>query len=199
MRTLRDLASPATVVAVLLLATSAASAHVGSTPHVHGFADGVVHPLLGLDHVAAMLAVGLWSATLGGRAMLAVPAAFVGLLIVGALLGAHAVAVPGVEPVITASVIVLGLLVALKVRLPMSPATMLVGLFGLFHGLAHGAEMPAAASPLAYGLGFVVATVLLHAAGVGAGLVLGRGALQPATRFAGASVAALGLAIAVLG
>ncbi|RAI35915.1 urease accessory protein, partial [Rhodoplanes elegans] len=159
---------------IVLVATTAASAHVGQAPHVHGFADGFVHPLFGADHLAAMLAVGLWSATLGGAALLAVPAAFVVLLVVGAVLGATGVPLPAVEPAITASVIVLGLLVALAVRLPLVPAALLVGVFGLVHGYAHGAEMPAAASPLAYGLGFVTATVLLHATGIGLGLALGR-------------------------
>ncbi|MDC7784460.1 HupE/UreJ family protein [Rhodoplanes sp. TEM] len=186
---------------LLLAAATAASAHVGQAPHVHGFGDGFVHPLLGLDHLAAMLAVGLWSATLGGAALLAVPAAFVGLLMIGAVLGAAGVPLPAVEPAITASVVVLGLLVALSVRLPLVPAALLVGAFGLVHGYAHGAEMPAAAAPLAYGLGFVAATALLHAVGIGLGLGLGRlaqrrGAVR-AARLAGACVAGVGVVLAL--
>ncbi|NVO17794.1 MAG: HupE/UreJ family protein [Rhodoplanes sp.] len=200
MTTARDLARTTTAAAaVLLAAADVASAHVGLTPHVHGFGDGFVHPLLGVDHLAAMLAVGLWSATLGGVAMLAVPAAFVGLLVAGAVLATSGVALPAVEPIVTASVVVLGLLVALKVRLPVVAAAAVVGLFGLFHGYAHGAEMPAAAAPLLYGLGFVSATALLHLAGIGVGLVLGRAPWQQAARVAGAGVAALGVVLAVLG
>lgn len=200
MKTVRDLARTTMAAAAVLLATAdMASAHVGLTPHVHGFGDGFLHPLLGLDHLAAMLAVGLWSATLGGAAMLAVPAAFVGLLVAGAVLATAGIALPAVEPVVTASVVVLGLLVALKIRLPVAAAAVVVGLFGLFHGYAHGAEMPAAAAPLAYGLGFVTATALLHLAGIGAGLALGRASWQQAARVAGGGVATLGVVLAMLG
>ncbi|WP_284694362.1 HupE/UreJ family protein [Rhodoplanes serenus] len=195
----RDIA-PLAAAAVALIATAgSALAHVGTESHLHGFADGFVHPLFGPDHLAAMVAVGLWSATLGGLAVAAVPAAFVALLIGGALLGAGGVALPAVEPVITASVIVLGLLVALTVRLPPLPAALVVGLFGLFHGCAHGTEMPAAAAPLAYGLGFVTATALLHGTGIAIGLALGRTATRSATRLAGAGVTAFGIVLAVLG
>ncbi|MFL9825013.1 HupE/UreJ family protein [Rhodoplanes sp. SY1] len=198
----RTVGRAATLAAGLVLVTaSAASAHVGQASHAHGFADGFLHPLFGIDHLAAMLAVGLWSATLGGAALLAVPAAFVAVLVVGAVLGATGVPLPAVEPAITASVIVLGLLVALAVRLPLAPAALLVGAFGLVHGYAHGAEMPAAASPLAYGLGFVTATVLLHAAGIGLGVALGRIAEVRAgfgmARVAGACVAGVGLVLAI--
>jgi urease accessory protein len=199
MRPVRNLARTATLVAgALLAAATAASAHVEPTAHVHGLADGLAHPLLGADHLAAMLAVGLWSATLGGAAVLAVPVAFVGLLVVGAILGATGVALPAVEPVVTGSVIVLGLLIALRVRLPVVPAALLVAVFGLFHGWAHGAEMPEASSPLAYGLGFVVATALLHAAGIGLGFGLGRITWPHAARLAGACVACVGVLL-VLG
>ncbi|RAI33484.1 urease accessory protein [Rhodoplanes serenus] len=195
----RDIA-PLAAAAVALIATAgSALAHVGTESHLHGFADGFVHPLFGPDHLAAMVAVGLWSATLGGVAVAAVPAAFVALLIGGALLGAGGVVLPAVEPVITASVIVLGLLVALTVRLPPLPAALVVGLFGLFHGCAHGTEMPAAAAPLPYGLGFVTATALLHGTGIAIGLALGRTASRSATRLAGAGVTAFGIVLAVLG
>lgn len=187
----------ALAVPMLLAAVTVASAHTGQGPHLHGFFDGFVHPLLGADHLAAMLAVGLWAASLGGRAVVAVPAAFVALLAVGGALGAEGVPLPAVEPVITASVVVLGLLVALAVRLPVGPAALLVGAFGLFHGVAHGAEMPAAAAPLAYGLGFVIATVLLHAAGIGLWTALARRAPVAVARLAGACVAGAGMLLAL--
>ncbi|NVO15027.1 MAG: HupE/UreJ family protein [Rhodoplanes sp.] len=198
MRHVRDLARTAPLVAlVLLAAATAASAHGEPTAHVHGFADGVMHPLLGPDHLAAMLAVGLWSATLGGVAVLAVPVAFVGLLVVGAILGATGVSLPAVEPVVTGSVIVLGLLIALRARLPVVPAALLVAVFGLFHGWAHGAEMPSASSPFAYGLGFVAATAMLHLAGIGLGFELGRITWPHAARLAGACVAGVGVVLAL--
>ncbi|BBE71078.1 HupE/UreJ family protein [Oharaeibacter diazotrophicus] len=177
----------------LALAPTAALAHVGVGAHDHaGLAAGFLHPVSGLDHVAAMVAVGLWAATLGGRAMLAVPAAFVGVLSLGAVLGVAGVALPAVEPMIAASVVVLGLLTAFAVRVPAAAAAALVGFLGLFHGYAHGAEMPEMASPALYGLGFVTATVLLHAAGLGLGLVLPRLSLV-AARGLGAVVAAIGV------
>lgn len=177
----------------LALAPTAALAHVGVGVHDHaGLAAGFLHPVSGLDHVAAMVAVGLWAATLGGRAMLAVPAAFVGVLSLGAVLGVAGVALPAVEPMIAASVVVLGLLTAFAVRVPAAAAAALVGFLGLFHGYAHGAEMPEMASPALYGLGFVTATVLLHAAGLGLGLVLPRLSLV-ASRGLGAVVAAIGV------
>ncbi len=177
----------------LALAPTAALAHVGVGVHDHaGLVAGFLHPVSGLDHVAAMVAVGLWAATLGGRAMLAVPAAFVGVLSLGAVLGVAGVALPAVEPMIAASVVVLGLFTAFAVRVPAAAAAALVGFLGLFHGYAHGAEMPEMASPALYGLGFVTATVLLHAAGLGLGLVLPRLSLV-ASRGLGAVVAAIGV------
>jgi urease accessory protein len=184
---------------MLLAVADAASAHVGLSTHLHGFGDGFIHPLGGLDHIAAMLAVGLWSATLGGAAMLALPAAFVGLLVAGALLGVDGTLLPAGGTVVTASVVALGLLIALNVRLPILPAAFVVGLFGLFHGDAHGLEMPVATSPLAYGAGFVVATALLHAAGIVLGLGLRRTLWNRAVRAAGAVVAALGFVLVVVG
>lgn len=180
-------------------AFNSALAHTGVAPHGHGFAAGFTHPLFGLDHLAAMVAVGLWSSTLGGRAVWAVPAAFVTLLVGGAVLSASGVGLPGVETLITASVVVLGLLTALKVRLPMAPAALLVGLFGIFHGHAHGAEMPALANPLAYGAGFALATSGLHIAGIGLGLGLGKTGANWLPRAAGALIAGFGLALPFMG
>lgn len=158
-----------------------------------GFAAGLSHPLLGPDHLLAMMAVGVWAAQLGGRAVWQVPAAFVLALAAGAVLAMAGVALPAVEPGIMASVLVLGLLVAGAVRLPTFLGAAVVGLFALCHGHAHGAEMPAAAEPLLYALGFILASVMLHAAGVAAGLGAARLAAPMAARCAGAGVAAAGL------
>jgi len=148
-------------------------------------AAGFVHPFTGLDHLLAMLAVGLWAAQLGGRWIWAVPLAFVGSMALGGALGFAGVKLPLVEPTIAASVLVLGLLVALRVRLRWSGLAV-VGAFAVFHGIAHAAEMPAEASTLFYAVGFVLATALLHAAGVALGML-------PRARWAGVPVALAGL------
>lgn len=185
--------------ALLLVTAGFAEAHPGLPGHSHGFFDGVAHPLSGLDHIAAMVAVGLWAASLGGRALWAVPCAFVALLGIGAVLGVAGVAVPWVEAAITASVVVLGLLVALNVRLPTVPAAALVGLFAVFHGVSHGAEMPAMADPLAYGLGFLLATAALHASGIGLGVGLSRLGGPVLSRAAGALTVGAGVVLAFAG
>ncbi len=148
---------------ILALAPLPALAHPGG-PLAHGLAGGFMHPLMGLDHVAVMLTVGLWAGLLGGAARLALPGAFLGTMGLGMALGMAGVAMPGVEAGILASVVLLGLLAALVVRLPLGMAAPLVALFGLLHGQAHGAE--AGAVELTYGMGALVATAALHAAGL---------------------------------
>jgi urease accessory protein len=164
----------------LLLLPLAVQAHPG---HSHaGFVAGAAHPLSGLDHLLAMIAVGLWAVQLGGRALWAVPASFVSIMVAGGALGMAGLPLPGVEQGILASVFVLGLLIATAARVPLYASMLIVGAFALFHGFAHGAEMPATAAGLGYGAGFAVATALLHAVGIGAGLLLGKlsAAAQPA-------------------
>jgi urease accessory protein len=136
------------------------------------FASGAAHPLSGWDHLLAMIAVGLWAAQLGGHRRWLVPAAFVAVLAAGAALGHAGVNLPGVEKGIAASILLLGLLIATTVRLPGPAGIALVGVFGLFHGLAHGAEMPVTAGGLGYGAGFVVATLFLHLVGLALGFAL---------------------------
>ncbi|GGD36615.1 HupE/UreJ family protein [Aureimonas glaciei] len=160
--------------AALLAGAAPAFAHVGTEAH-NSFFSGFTHPLSGLDHVLAMVAVGLWAAQLGGRALYAVPAAFVGAMAIGFALGSQGFAMPFVEPAILASVVVLGLVVAAAVRLPLAASAGLVGLFALAHGAAHASELGSAGA-LTFALGFVAATALLHAAGIGLGLVVGQGA-----------------------
>lgn len=178
--------------AVAILASGAAEAHTGGATGA-GFGNGFSHPLSGLDHLLAMVAVGLWAAQLGGRAIWQVPAAFVAMLLVGGTLGLAGFALPAVEPGIMASLLVIGVLVALAVKMPVKAGMALVGLFALFHGHAHGTEMPAAAAPALYALGFALATTLLHAAGIGLGRVLGDRLSPVAPRLAGAAVAVSGL------
>ncbi|NML43539.1 HupE/UreJ family protein [Ramlibacter sp. G-1-2-2] len=174
--------------AAALLAT-AAQAHNGDTPHTHaGFLAGFVHPLTGFDHLAAMVAVGLWSA-LAVRPVWLAPAAFVGTLLAGALAGFAGLQVPAVEPMIAASLLALGLLVATQRRLPLAAAAALAGGFAFFHGAAHGFELAEGGGAALAGM--VLATALLHATGIALGrLVLARHRWLPVV--SGSGVALLG-------
>jgi urease accessory protein len=181
--------------AILLLAASIpAYAHVGIGT-TSSFTAGFMHPLSGLDHMTVMIAVGLWAALKGGRAIWAWPAAFVGVMLAGAALGMAQVPVPFVEPGILASVVALGLLVALAVDLPVSAGVAIIGLFALFHGHAHGTEVPENAGGLEYMAGFAVATALLHGVGIAAGMSLGM-RFRGLARVAGAACAAIGVGLA---
>ena len=157
-----------------VLAPTLAFAHPGLPGHTHDLASGFMHPFSGLDHILAMVAVGLFAAQLGGRALWAVPASFVAMMAAAGVAGMSGVALPLTETGIALSVIVLGGAVALRLALPVAAATVLVGFFAMFHGYAHGLETPETASGLLYGLGFVAATAALHALGIGLGLALGR-------------------------
>ncbi|MBE2216459.1 MAG: HupE/UreJ family protein [Opitutaceae bacterium] len=171
-----------------------AQAHTG-VGHTHGFLAGAGHPVFGFDHVCAMIAVGLWAAQRGGRAIWAVPATFVAVMAAGGALGVAGVAVPLVEPGIVASVLILGLLIAAAVRLPVAVSALVVGLFAIFHGYAHGAEMPASTSGLAYGAGFMLATAALHLAGIGLGWAMVKSGREQFVRFAGGAIAAFGVVL----
>lgn len=140
-----------------------------------GFWHGMLHPLSGLDHMLAMIAVGLWAAYAGGRALWLLPASFVGMMLAGAGLGFAGIALAMMEPLILASVVVLGLLVAFNVRMPLIPGMALVALFGLFHGQAHALEMAAGTATVSYALGFALVTALLHLGGIAIGYFLFRG------------------------
>jgi urease accessory protein len=136
-----------------------------------GFISGVKHPVFGFDHLLAMVAVGLWGAVLGRPLLIALPVIFPAFMVVGGLLGIAGVPMPPVEIGIALSVVLLGLAVATRFAARVWLACLLIGIFGLFHGYAHGQELPAAADPTAYGLGFVIATGALHGAGIGLGLL----------------------------
>ncbi|MEP9354186.1 HupE/UreJ family protein [Xanthobacter sp. KR7-65] len=182
------------VAAALTLLPQVAFAHTG-VGDAHGFSHGFAHPLGGLDHLLAMVTVGVFAGQLGGRATWAVPVTFVALMAAGGALGVAGVALPFVELGIALSVVVLGLCVASGVKAPLAAAMAVVGFFAVFHGHAHGTEMPADASGLAYGLGFVSATTLLHLAGIGLGLAIARMGAARGERFvrgAGAAVAVAG-------
>lgn len=183
----------ATLAGLLSLAAGPAFAHVGV--HADGAASGILHPLSGLDHVLAMVAVGLFAARLGGRAMWAVPASFVGVMVLGGALGYVGFQLPYVEHIIALSVIGMGVLLAFDIRLPVPAAMALVGGFALFHGHAHGAEGAALPSFAGYATGFVAATTLLHLAGIG----LGRGLETGGTRIATWGRRAAGLTGCVAG
>ncbi|MBP7001269.1 HupE/UreJ family protein [Amaricoccus sp.] len=183
---------PALLLSALLPA--AAFAHAGAGAHGAPFVSGLLHPLLGADHLLAMVAVGLLAGLAGARAVWAWPASFVGAMILGGALGYRGVPLPLVEPAILASVVVLGVAVALALRPPLGVACAVIGLFGVAHGYAHGLEGPALGG-MAYGAGFVGATAALHLAGVAVGL--GAGARLPVVaRALGAATAAAGLALA---
>lgn len=182
--------------AILVALPGAALAHPGH--EVGGFTHGLMHPLGGLDHVLAMVAVGLYAALLGGRALWLVPATFVGVMAIGGVIGAAGYPLPYTEAGIALSVIVLGLAVALRVSLPMLAAMALVGLFAIFHGHAHGAEIPQGASGLTYAAGFLFATAFLHATGIAIGLVAGDLAERGGRRAIQATGGAMALAGVVL-
>jgi len=167
-----------------------AQAHPG---HSSGLAAGVAHPFTGLDHLAAMLAVGLWAAQLKGRARILVPIAFVVPMFIGGMLGISGMAAPGVEQGIVASLFVFGLLVAFATRLPLAAALTLTGGFALLHGLAHGSELPLGANSAAYGIGFVLSTLGLQAIGFGFGAMAMRAGRPGWVRFAGAAVVLAGV------
>ena len=145
-----------------------AQAHPG---HVGGYLAGIAHPFTGLDHLLAMLAVGVWAAQLGGRAKWLVPASFIACMAVAASVGLSGIALPMVESGIATSVLLLGLLIAFSIKLPIALSASIVGLFAVFHGYAHGAEMPQLSTPWVYGIGFMLSTAALH----GLGLLLGSG------------------------
>lgn len=164
----------------------------GSGRVAGGLLAGFSHPIMGFDHMLAMLAVGMWGAQLGGRAVWTLPVAFPMLMALGGALGILGMPLPAVELGIGGSVVVLGGAIALAARPPLWAGAMIVGALALFHGHAHGTELPGSADPVAYGLGFVLATGLIHGAGIGIGMVtrLRRG--MAALRTAGAAICAAG-------
>ena len=188
---------PHLLVPALVLFPALAEAHPGHGPAT-GFWPGAAHPISGLDHIVAMMAVGIWAAQLGGRYLWAVPLSFISLMAVGGALGDAGVPVPYVEQAIIMSVLILGVMIAAATRLPMWGSCALVGLFALCHGHAHGAEMPLSASGLAYGVGFIVSTTGLHLLGIGLGVALQKLARVQLVRFAGVGIFTCGIYLAFI-
>ena len=169
---------------------SSVSAHTFGA-HGAGFAEGMAHPFIGLDHLLAMIAVGLWATQLGGRALWGVPLAFVSVMVGGTVLANQGFELAFVEAMIAISVVILGLMVAGSVRVSTGISVLTVSVFALFHGYAHGLEMPQAGSPLAYMGGFILATTTLHLVGIAMGLSLKT--LQGVSWLSGTAIAVAGV------
>jgi urease accessory protein len=184
---------PIILIAIALTAgTTPARAH-GGGDIASGFLGGFAHPLLGPDHVAAMVAVGLWGAMLGSPALWLLPVTFPLVMAFGGVLGIAGVPIPHVEIGIAVSAIALGLMVALAVRAPLGVALVLVAAFAIFHGHAHGAELPPGGDAIAFSAGFVIATGLLHLCGIGFGVTTRWPAGRLAVRLTGAAIAIAGV------
>ncbi|MGJ4892900.1 HupE/UreJ family protein [Bradyrhizobium sp. HKCCYLRH3099] len=185
------LQSALTAALLLALTASPGLAHE-QTGVGGGLASGLLHPLTGLDHLVAMVAVGIWGAQLGGVAVWVLPIVFPMVMAFGAVLGILKIGLPVPELVIALSGLILGLAVAMRIRVPFVAAAAIVAVFAIFHGHAHGVELPSAANPLAYGCGFVVATGLLHACGITIGALARWPAGERVIQGVGAAIAALG-------
>ncbi|MSP47061.1 MAG: HupE/UreJ family protein [Xanthobacteraceae bacterium] len=186
-------ASAMRLLAILLCLTAAAPALAHTGGVAGGLVGGLMHPVFGPDHVAAMVAVGLWGAFLGSPAIFILPIVFPLVMALGGTLGILGVPLPGVEIGIAVSAAVLGMMVALAARPPLWVAAVIVGAFAIFHGHAHGAELPPGADALAYSAGFVITTGLLHLAGIAFGLLARWPVGRLAVRTAGGVIAIAGL------
>ena len=183
---------------ILAALPGVAEAHTGHDA-VFSFSSGFFHPFGGLDHVLAMIAVGLLAAQLGGRALWLVPGTFVTMMALAAAAGVVGVPLPGTEYGILLSIVAISLPVAFALGMPVPLAMLLVGVFAIFHGYAHGAELPAEAAAELYIAGFALATALIHAAGISFGLALGRLAMgRPALRIAGGAIVLAGCFLAAV-
>lgn len=182
--------------AICLLPISAI-AHTG-VGAMAGFASGFSHPFGGADHMLAMVAVGIWAAQLGCRAMWAVPGAFVAAMMLGGVLDATGIPVPYIEQGILVSVLALGALIAGAIRFHLAVCAIVVGIFAMFHGHAHGAEMPLTSGAASYCWGFVMATALLHGTGMAAGAALRKFSIEKLVRLAGVAIALGGAFLAAI-
>jgi urease accessory protein len=180
------------VVGVSSLLSNPAASHMG-TGLPGGFGSGFMHPLSGFDHLLAMVSVGLWGAFLGRPLSYVLPVVFPAMMVAGAIMGMFGVPLPPVEVGIALSVLVLGTCIALSVRAPVWAASFIVAVFAVFHGYAHGKELPSAADPVSYSVGFVLATGLLHISGICLGFLNDRPNGVVVTRSIGGVVAVLGV------
>jgi urease accessory protein len=194
-------AHKASLVALTAIATagfsSAAFAHIGDHSHM-SFAEGLAHPFTGLDHMLAMVAVGLWASQIGGRALWLLPLTFPVVMAAGAALGFEGAPLPWVEIGIAASVLVLGGLVALRVKPSLAVSVPLIAAFAALHGYSHGVELPASVSALTYAGGFIAATAVLHLIGIGLGLAANRIPARFVAQTAGGAIAVLGAVLLVM-
>ncbi|WP_343216047.1 HupE/UreJ family protein [Collimonas antrihumi] len=174
---------------LLSVMASAASAHIGQGDMAGGFKTGFLHPISGLDHVIAMVAVGLWGAQLGRPAIWVLPVTFPLVMTIGGVMGVLGVPLHGIEVGIAMSALVLGGMISFAVRPPLWIAGLIVAGFAICHGFAHGAELPSSANPLTFAIGFVLATGLLHACGIVLGLLYKWRAGQYALRMGGLAIA----------
>ena len=184
------------IVATALLAPATVLAH-NPAGIAGGFASGFMHPLTGIDHILAMAAVGIWGTQLGAPAIWALPVAFPLVMSIGGAMGVRGVPLAGVEIGIAASALLLGLMIFSEARPSLVAAALLVGFFAIFHGYAHGTELPHAGNPLAYGVGFVLATGLLHVSGIALGLIHRWPSGARVLRLAGGGISLAGLFLLV--
>lgn len=184
------------LVALVAAIPALASAHPGHE-HASSFMTGFMHPMVGLDHLLAMLAIGLWGASLGGRALWAVPVAFVATMLFGGGLVIAGVQIPFIEQGIALSVILIGALLVSAVRFPIVASVSIAGLFAVFHGAAHGVEIPLHTNAMEYGLGFAAATLALHIVGLGFGTTMIRFQTPIVTRVTGSLIALAGVFLAI--
>ncbi|MBI4937162.1 MAG: HupE/UreJ family protein [Nitrosomonadales bacterium] len=177
--------------ALCLFPPTLALAHTGVAP-ANGFISGLAHPVGGPDHILAMLATGIWATQMGRRFIWAAPLAFVSVMALGGALGISGISIPFSEGGIAVSVLALGILIAAAVKLPLAASVVIAGLFGIFHGHAHGAGMPLGVSGIAYGLGLILSTASLHLCGIGFGHLMRRVSRPALVRVAGAAIASFG-------
>lgn len=180
-------------ITVFLLGISNVAFAHESTGIAGGFISGFLHPVLGWDHVVAMVAVGLWGAFLGSPAIWLLPVVFPLVMAFGGAIGVLGIPIPAVEAGIASSAIVLGAMVAFTIRPPIWVAAMIVGAFAIFHGHAHGTELPNAANPIAYSIGFVLSTGLLHLSGIAFGLLVRWPAGKVAVQAGGGAISLMGV------
>ena len=182
-----------------LMMSQPAFAHVSEEGLKGGFISGYIHPLLGWDHVAAMVAVGIWGAFLGSRAIWVLPIVFPFIMVIGGILGMVGVPVPFIVPGIALSSIIIGLAIAFKWRAPLWIASVIVGLFAIYHGYAHGQNLPAASNPIAFALGFVLGSGTLHLIGILFSLIERYNWGVKALQLGGIIIALVGLAVLIAG
>jgi urease accessory protein len=194
---MRPFTSKALFAAALVALPTAAFAHIGDHSHM-SLAEGLAHPFTGLDHMLAMVAVGLWAAQIGGRALWLLPLTFPVVMAAGGVLGMGGVALPLVEAGIAISVLVLGSVIVFALRPSLAISVPLIAAFALLHGYAHGVELPVEASALEFSVGFIVATAALHMIGIGVGVLANHVPVHFVTRAAGGAIAVAGVALLVM-